>query len=50
MGPDLMYVLNSGVWSLGGLLVGYAFGRLEKDVRDIKQILTSKGRNNNDDG
>lgn len=41
----LTYVVSSGAWSLGGLLVGYALGRMERDVRDIKHTL----KENDDD-
>ena len=30
------YILNSAAWSAGGLVVGYFLGRIERDIRDIK--------------
>lgn len=42
MGPDLEYVLASGIWSLVGLFVGYALGRIERDVQTINKRLDEK--------
>lgn len=39
------YVLNSAAWSAGGLVVGYFLGRMERDIRAIKQ----KVEENDDD-
>ena len=39
------YVLNSAVWSVGGLVIGYFLGRMERDIRDIKK----KVEENDDD-
>jgi hypothetical protein len=36
MSPELEYLVNSGAWSLGGLVVGFFLGRLERDIRTIK--------------
>lgn len=33
------YVFESWVWSIGGLVAGYMFGRTERQVRDLKRRL-----------
>lgn len=48
MTPELEYLLSSGIWSLGGLVVGYALGRIERDVQDIKTTLKQKDDSHDD--
>lgn len=31
------YLFESWAWSLGGLVVGYVFGRTERTLREIKK-------------
>jgi hypothetical protein len=31
------YAINSGAWSIGGLVVGYVLGRMERQITDIKK-------------
>ena len=38
------YIVNSAAWSVGGLAVGWFLGRMERDVRDIKQRLDERER------
>lgn len=44
MSETLEYVINSGAWSLGGLVVGYLLGRLERNVRSIRDRLDEEDR------
>ena len=39
MNSEIEYLISSGAWSLGGLVVGYLLGRLERDVSGIKRRL-----------
>jgi len=36
------YIINSALWSIAGLMIGYLLGRLERNVehmeRDVEQI------------
>lgn len=31
------YLVESSIWSVGGLVVGYFLGRAEREIRDIKK-------------
>lgn len=42
MNEAVEYAVSSAVWSVGGLLVGYVLGRLERDVEDIKRIINGR--------
>lgn len=42
MSPDVQYLVASSAWSVGGLVVGYLFGRMERDLTDIKRKLNER--------
>lgn len=33
----MQYLVESSLWSLGGLIIGYGMGRTEREVRSIKK-------------
>lgn len=39
MNEVIIYVLNSAVWSAGGLIVGFFLGRTGREVHEIKENL-----------
>lgn len=36
------YILESGAWSLGGLIVGFFIGRAERNLKHLKQMVEDK--------
>lgn len=40
----MRYLLESSAWSVGGILLGYALGKIECDIREIKRILNDYSR------
>ena len=49
MNEVLLYIINSAVWSLGGLVAGFLMGRTTAEVHAIKKHLEERDFDFDDD-
>lgn len=46
----LSYLMESSLWSIFGLVIGYLFGRTERMLRDTRRRLDIQEREEDDNG